>query len=79
MCRSQVAMIVLKITRRFPNSSRLSNRLIIRLGLRNITRRIRMVRIRMNKVKELIKTKSVEKEGVNSAVGKEEEESSMIG
>ena len=55
MCRSQVAMLVLKITRRFPNSSRLSNRLIIRLGLRNITRRIRMVRIRMNKVRELIR------------------------
>ena len=54
MCRSQVAMLVLKITRRFPNSSRLSNRLIIRLGLRNITR-IRMVRIRMNKVRELIR------------------------
>ena len=55
MCRSQVAMIVLKITRRFPNSSGLSNKLIIRLGLRNITRRIRVVRIKMNKVRELIR------------------------
>ena len=75
-------MIVLKITRRFPNSSGLSNKLIIRLGLRNITKRIRMVRIRMNKVRELIKrrtAKSFEK-GVNSVVGKEEEEESgMIG
>ena len=55
MCRSQVAMIVLKINRRFPNSSGLPNKLIIRLGLRNITRRIRMVRIRMNKGRELIR------------------------
>ena len=82
MCRSQVAMIVLKITGRFPNSSGLPNRLIIKLGMRNITRRIRMVRIRMNKVRELIKrrtAKSFEK-GVNSVVGKEEEEESgMIG